>query len=108
MSVTMYIHTVTLHYINCLHVCGLYTQGGLSALMMCCENGNSEMAKFLLGSAANPDLQQSVEYHKHSLYVIGNFPKTMESRLFLALGMQMHANVLNHYILRLYPLFFCL
>ena len=69
---------ITLH---CLHVCVLYTQGGLSALMMCCENGNSEMAKLLLDSEANPDLQQSVEYHKHSLYVIGNFPKTMGSRL---------------------------
>ena len=33
--------------------------------MMCCENGNSEMAKLLLDSEANPDLRQSVEYHKH-------------------------------------------
>ena len=53
---------ITLH---CLHVYVLYAQGGLSALMMCCENGNSEMARFLLDSEANPDLQQSVEYHKH-------------------------------------------
>ena len=35
-------------------------QGGLSALMMCCEEGKSEMAKLLLDSQANPDLQQSV------------------------------------------------
>ena len=37
-------------------------QEGLSALMMCCEEGNSEMAKVLLDSQANPDLQQSVEF----------------------------------------------
>ena len=35
-------------------------QGGLSALMLCCEEGNLEMAKLLLDSHANPDLQQSV------------------------------------------------
>ena len=40
-------------------------QGGLSALMMCCEEGNSEMAKLLLDSEANPNLQQSVEGHTH-------------------------------------------
>ena len=78
MSVTTFI---LLHYTELFTYVWLYAQGGLSALMMCCENGNSEMAKFLLGSEANPDLQQSVEYHKHSLYVIGNFPKTMGSRL---------------------------
>ncbi|CAI8034647.1 Ankyrin-3, partial [Geodia barretti] len=38
-------------------------QGGLSPLMMCCEQGDSEMAKLLLDSQANPNLQQSVEYH---------------------------------------------
>ena len=35
-------------------------QGGLSALMLCCEEGKSETAKLLLDSKANPDLQQSV------------------------------------------------
>ena len=35
-------------------------QGGLSALMLCCEEGNLEMTKLLLDSHANPDLQQSV------------------------------------------------
>ncbi|CAI8045386.1 Ankyrin repeat and MYND domain-containing protein 2 [Geodia barretti] len=34
-------------------------QGGLSPLMMCCEQGKSEMAKLLLDSQANPNLQQS-------------------------------------------------
>ncbi|CAI8034155.1 Putative ankyrin repeat protein L93, partial [Geodia barretti] len=34
-------------------------QEGLSALMMCCDDGNSEMAKLLLDYQANPDLQQS-------------------------------------------------
>ncbi|CAI8034646.1 Putative ankyrin repeat protein RBE_0220 [Geodia barretti] len=34
-------------------------QGGLSPLMMCCEQGDSEMAKLLLDSQANPNLQQS-------------------------------------------------
>ena len=38
----------------------VFFQGGLSALMLCCEAGNSEMAKLLLNSHANPDLQQSV------------------------------------------------
>ena len=32
----------------------------MSALMMCCEEGNSEMAELLLNSLANPNLQQSV------------------------------------------------
>ena len=40
-----------------------YTQGGLSALMLCCEAGNSEMADLLLNSPANPNLQQSVRIH---------------------------------------------
>ncbi|CAI8034649.1 hypothetical protein GBAR_LOCUS19484 [Geodia barretti] len=40
-------------------------QGGLSPLMMCCEQGDSEMAKLLLDSQANPNLQQS-EYRIHS------------------------------------------
>ena len=35
-------------------------QGGLSALMLCCEEGNLEMTKLLLNSHANPDLQPSV------------------------------------------------
>ena len=35
-------------------------QGGLSALMLCCEEGNSEMAEILLGAQADPDLQQPV------------------------------------------------
>ena len=38
----------------------VHVQGGLSALMLCCEAGNSEMAELLLNSHANPDLQQSV------------------------------------------------
>ena len=38
----------------------MFVQGGLSALMLCCEAGNSEMAELLLNSHANPDLQQSV------------------------------------------------
>ena len=42
-------------------------QGGLSALMMCCEEGKSEMAKLLLDSQANPDLQQSVSITLNSL-----------------------------------------
>ena len=32
----------------------------MSALMMCCVEGNSEMARLLLDSHSNPDLQQSV------------------------------------------------
>ena len=49
----------------CDNVCILYihTQGGLSALMLCCEAGNSEMADLLLNSPANPNLQQSVRIH---------------------------------------------
>ena len=62
MSVTTFILLI---YTYIVYMCVVYTQGGLSALMMCCENGNSEMAKLLLDSEANPDLQQSVEYHKH-------------------------------------------
>ena len=49
----------------CDNVC-IYTyiiQGGLSALMLCCEEGNSEMADLLLNSPANPNLQQSVCIH---------------------------------------------
>ena len=38
----------------------MFVQGGISALMLCCEAGNSEMAELLLNSHANPDLQQSV------------------------------------------------
>ena len=38
----------------------MFVQGGLSALMLCCEAGNSEMAELLLNSHANPDQQQSV------------------------------------------------
>ncbi|CAI8025202.1 Ankyrin repeat and MYND domain-containing protein 2 [Geodia barretti] len=34
-------------------------QGGLSPLMMCCVQGDSEMTKLLLDSQANPNLQQS-------------------------------------------------
>ena len=30
--------------------------------MMCCEDGNLEMAKLLLNFQANPDLQQSVKF----------------------------------------------
>ena len=41
----------------------IHTQGGLSALMLCCEEGNSEMADLLLNSPANPNLQQSVCIH---------------------------------------------
>ena len=42
--------------------CTVYisVQGGLSALMLCCEEGNSEMAELLLDAQANPDLQQPV------------------------------------------------
>ena len=49
-------------------------QGGLSALMMCCEEGKSEMAKLLLDSQANPDLQQSVSIplNNFAYYVIIN------------------------------------
>ena len=32
--------------------------------MMCCDDGNSEMAKLLLDYQANPDLQQSVKFLK--------------------------------------------
>ena len=38
----------------------MFVQGGLSALMLCCEAGNLEMAELLLNSHANPDQQQSV------------------------------------------------
>ena len=37
-----------------------YIQEGLSALMLCCEEGNSEMAELLLKSHADPNLQQLV------------------------------------------------
>ncbi|CAI8021413.1 Ankyrin repeat and KH domain-containing protein 1 [Geodia barretti] len=37
----------------------LQKEGGLSPLMMCCEQGDSEMTKLLLDSQANPNLQQS-------------------------------------------------
>ena len=47
-------------YRICLREVLLYTQGSLSALMLCCEAGNSEMADLLLNSPANPNLQQSV------------------------------------------------
>ena len=48
----------------CDNVCiYTYAQGGLSALMLCCEAGNSEMADLLLNSPANPNLQQSVCIH---------------------------------------------
>ena len=54
--------SVTFYYCICtsaiLHNLGL--QGGLSALMLCCEEGNSEMAELLLASNADPNLQQSV------------------------------------------------
>ena len=53
-------------YIIETHYCVF--QGGLSALMLCCEEGNLEMAKLLLVSHANPDLQQSVSTG-HSLCV---------------------------------------
>ena len=45
----------------------MFVQGGLSALMLCCEAGNSEMVELLLNSHANPDLQQSVR--TLSLYI---------------------------------------
>ena len=56
------------HLLNILKKCNivyiiLYIQGGLSALMLCCEEGNSEMADLLLNSPANPNLQQSVSIH---------------------------------------------
>ena len=35
-------------------------QEGLSALMLCCEEGNSEMAELLLDAQADSDLQQPV------------------------------------------------
>ena len=35
-------------------------QEGLSALMLCCEEGNSEMAELLLNSHADPNLQHPV------------------------------------------------
>ena len=35
-------------------------QGGLSALMLCCEEGNSEMSELLLNSHTDPNLLQSV------------------------------------------------
>ncbi|CAI8014406.1 Poly [ADP-ribose] polymerase tankyrase-2 [Geodia barretti] len=38
----------------------LQSEEGLSALMMCCDDGNSEMTKLLLNYQANPDLQQSL------------------------------------------------
>ena len=41
-------------------------QGGLSALMLCCESGNCEMAELLLKSQADPDLQQSVSHPQTS------------------------------------------
>ena len=44
----------------CMETLYCVFQGGLSALMLCCEEGNLEMAKLLLDSHANPDLQQSV------------------------------------------------
>ena len=45
-------------------------QGGLSALMLCCESGNCEMAELLLKSQADPDLQQSVSHtHRQALHM---------------------------------------
>ena len=40
----------------------VHTQNGLSSLMLCCEEGNSEMANLLLEAQADTDLQQSVEF----------------------------------------------
>ena len=42
-------------YVMCISV-----QGGLSALMLCCEEGNLEIAELLLDAQAEPDLQQPV------------------------------------------------
>ena len=67
--------------------------------MMCCDNGNSEMVNFLLDSEANPDLQQSVEYHKHKPLRNRKLSPNHGKQAILALGMQTHANVLNGYIL---------
>ena len=44
----------------CMETLYCVVQEGLSALMLCCEEGNLEMTKLLLDSHANPDLQQSV------------------------------------------------
>ena len=43
-----------------MYVMYISVQGGLSALMLCCEEGNSEMAELLLDAQAGPDLQQPV------------------------------------------------
>ena len=50
-----------IHMASMVH-CLFSSQEGLSALMMCCDEGNSEMAKLLLHYQANADLQQSVKF----------------------------------------------
>ena len=50
-------------------------QGGLSALMLCCEEGNSEMAELLLDAQADPDLQQPVCWI-YTLIFIPSIPNT--------------------------------
>ena len=55
--------SVTLEFSLILLYCmGMLLQGGLSALMLCCEEGNLEMTELLLNSHADPNLQQSVIY----------------------------------------------
>ena len=55
-----YIEEVSVHALILVSVIWCLIQGGLSALMLCCEAGNSEMAELLLSSQTSPDLQQSV------------------------------------------------
>ena len=38
--------------------------------MLCCEEGNSEMAELLLNSQADPNLQQSVSVIIIALYIL--------------------------------------
>lgn len=52
-------------------------QGGLSALMVCCQRGQSEIARVLLNAGANPDLQESVAFHSRyffSAHYISSIP----------------------------------
>ena len=65
-----------------MYVC---VQGGLSALMMCCEEGNSEMAKLLLQSQATPNLQQSVESYSPTNNYYTLLPLTCQSTGYTAL-----------------------
>ena len=56
-------------------------QGGLSALMLCCESGNCELAEVLLTSLADPDLQQPVSHNRHDVALRYNYSVCVTAHL---------------------------